>query len=123
MTEQDRTQLIVDIITKAQEGKSQPFRPILYWSEFSYYKKLARATKLIIKTLKISSNNLFKEYCLDVVNGTSDINKLLAYSQLLDILYFYTEELKTIKKMIKDYDDYLDNGNFWHSFFGGRREL
>lgn len=123
MTDQETTLLIQEIINKAQEGKAQPYRTILYWSEFKYYRGWTRSTKLIIKTLRISANNLFKEYCQDVITGISDVTKLLAYSELTDIIAFYENDLRTVHFMLTDYADYLEKGNFWYSFFGGRREI
>jgi hypothetical protein len=122
MTDQETTQVIQAIIDKAQEGKAQPFRTILYWSEFKYYRGLKKATKLVIKTLRISSKRLLKSYYEDVIAGISDFNKLLAHLQLLDIIDFYQQDLETIQTMLTEYDDYLGEGNFWYSFFGGRRE-
>jgi hypothetical protein len=118
----DVTQLILDIITKAQENKAQPFRDILYWSEYRYYKGLARSTKIVLKVLYSSADNLFKNYCKDVIAGISDVTKLLAYEQLLDIAEFYERDLETIQSMLIAYKKYLEDGNFWYSFFGGRRE-
>lgn len=124
MTDQETTILIQEIINKALEGTAQPFTPILYWGEFRYYSKWVRSTKLIIKTLRKSANNLFKEYCKDVIAGTSDITKLLAYQQLLDIKDFYEKDLKTIQSMLEDYDEYLgDFGNFINALLGGKREI
>lgn len=122
MTDQETTQVIQAIIDKAQEGKAQPFRTILYWSEFKYYRGLKKATRLVIETLRISSKRLFKSYCEDVIAGISDLSKLLAYLQLLDIIDFYQQDLETIQTMLTEYYDYLGEGNFWYSFFGGRRE-
>ncbi len=124
MTDQETTSLIRDIITKAQEDQAQPFRPILYWSEFNYYRRCTLSTKVIIKLLKTSAKNLFKEYCKDVIAGISDITKLLAYQQLLDIKDFYENELSTIRAMLDDYDEYLGNfRNFVSALCGERREL
>lgn len=123
MTDQETTLLIQDIINKALEGRVQPFRTILYWSEYRYYRRWTRSTKLIIKTLRASANNLFKEYCEDVIAGISDVTKLLAYSRLLDIISFYENDLKTVRFMLKDYDEYITTGNFWYAFLGGRREV
>ena len=123
MTDTETTQLISDIIAKAQEGKAYPFRHILYWSEFRYYRRWTVSTKLVIKTLKASANNLFKKYCKDVIAGISDVMKLLAYSELLEIIVFYENDLKIVQTMLDDYDEYLAKGNFWYSFLGGRREL
>jgi hypothetical protein len=123
MTDDEAKQLILDIINKPQEGKSLEFQPISYWSEFRYYSRLYRSTRLVIKTLKASANRLFKEYCKEVVAGTASVNKLLAYSQLLDIIAFYEADLSTIKRMLDDYDEYLGQGHFWYSFLGGQRDL
>lgn len=122
MTDQETTQVIQAIIDKAQEGKAQTFRTILYWSEFKYYHRFKKATKLIIKTLRISSKRLLKSYCEDVIAGIPDLSKLLAYSQLLDIIDFYQQDLETVQTMLTEYDNYLGEGNFWYSFLGGRRD-
>ena len=124
MTDQDAKLLIQDIIDKAAEGKAQPFRPILYWSEFRYYKGWIISTKVVIKTLKQAADNLFKEYCKDVIAGISDITKLLAYQQLLDIKDFYETDLNTVQQMMDDYDKYLGHwGNFFRALFGERRDI
>ena len=122
MTDQETTQLITNIINKALEGKAQPFRSILYWSEYRYYHRCIRSTKLIIRTLQVSAANLFKDYCQDVIDGISDVTKLLAYQQLLGIIAFYKNDLSTIQSMMLEYEDYLGEGNFWYSILGGRRE-
>lgn len=124
MNNSEANQLLLDIITQAQEGKSVEFRYITSWSEFIYYTRLSRSTKLVIKALSASADKVFKEYCKDVIAGISDINKLLAYSQLQDIIAFYNNDLAILKRMLDEYDDYLGNwGNFWHAFLGGEREL
>ena len=124
MTDQETTLLIQNIINKALKEDAQQFQHILYWNDFIYYHKYAISNKLIIRTLKQAAKNLFKGYCRDVVAGTSDIAKLVAYQALLDITDFYVEELKTIQAMLDDYDAYLvDLGDFFKAIFGGRREI
>ena len=116
-------ELILEIITNAQELKYIECRYITSWREFRYYTKLITSTKFIIRALKSSANRLYKSYCKDVIAGVSDVNKLLAYSQLLDIIKFYIKDLETLRKMVNEYDEYLGNGNFWYSFLGGERDL
>ena len=126
MTDQEKetAELIENIISKALEGNAQEFQSILYWSDFRYYRKCATANKLLIKALKHSANKLFKEYCRTVIAGISDVTKLLAYLQLLDVVDFYVEELRTIQAMLDDYDMYLgDPSNFFNAILGGEREL
>ncbi len=125
MTEQETTLLIYEILNKALEGDALPFKLITCWNEFLYYLRWSRSTKIVIKTLKTSANKLFKEYCQDVIAGISDITKLLAYKQLLDVTAFYENDLATVQKMLDEYDDYLgDWGNFWrHVFLRESRDL
>ena len=122
MDSTETTQLVLDILEKAQSNNHQPFQFILCWREFAYYRKLAVSTQLIIKTLQDSATGLFKEYCKDVIAGISDITKLFAYARLQEIIAFYEKDLKTIKQMLDDYDYYLGDGHFWYSFLGGQRE-
>lgn len=125
MTEQETTLLIYEILNKALEGDTLPFNLITCWDENLYYLRWSRSTKIVIKTLKTSANKLFKEYCQDVIAGISDITKLLAYKQLLDVIAFYENDLRTVQKMLDEYDEYLgDWGNFWrHVFLRESRDL
>jgi hypothetical protein len=125
MTEQETTLLIYEILNKALEGDAIPFTLITCWNENLYYLKWSRSTKIVIKTLKTSANKLFKEYCQDVIAGISDVTKLLAYKQLLDVIAFYENDLRTVQKMLDEYDDYLgDWGNFWrHVFLRESRDI
>lgn len=124
MIDQETTLIIQEVIDKALAGQAQPFKPIVCWGEFIYYHRGTISTKLIIKTLKQAAKNLLKEYCKDVIAGISDITKLLAYEQLLDILDFYKNELDTLNRMLADYDEYLGNWlNFFDALLGGRREV
>ena len=124
MTDNEAQQLLLDIINQAQEGQALEFQYIKSWYEFKYYKRLARSTKVVISTLSFSANNLFNEYCRDVIAGISDVNKLLAYSHLRDIIAFYEKDLETVNQMLDEYDEYLgDWSKFWHAFLGGERDL
>ena len=124
MVDQETTLLIQEVINKALTEQALVFSPIVCWSDFRYYRKRATFTKLIIKTLKRAAKNLFKEYYKAVINGISDITKLLAYEQLLDIIDFYKNELDTLNQMLADYDEYLGNWfNFFDALLGGRREI
>lgn len=123
MTDTETKELLLAILAKAQEGKSRQFQFITSWYDFRYYARLAKSNKIIIKALKTSANNLFKEYCKDVIAGVSDVDKLLAYVQLRDLTGFYEKDLNTLKQMLDEYDEYLGQGHFWYSFLGGERDI
>lgn len=124
MTDQETTLLIEEILAKAREGRAQPFAYILYWNEFKEYIRQRLSTKLVIKTLKASAKNLFKEYCSEIAAGASDVTKLFAYKQFLDIIDFYENELNTLQLMIDDYSEYLGNfRNFINALLGEKRSV
>ena len=123
MQEFDAQQVLLAIIQQAEEGKSLIFQQIKSWQEFRYYCRLKKSTKVVIKVLKTSADNVFKGYCKDVTSGISDITQLLAYNELLAIQDFYEKDLKTLEDMLKEYDDYLGQGNFLYSILGGERDL
>lgn len=122
MQHTEAQQLLVDIIEQANKPNT-PFTFITTWSEFRFYWRNRRATKLIIRTLKAAAANLFKTYCKDITTGSADVTKLLAVKQLEGIIVYYKKELDTLQRMLDDYDDYLGKGNFWYSFLGGERNL
>ena len=120
----EEQQLILKIVETALTEENLKFSYITTWHEFRYRAKQARATKMLIKVLKASARRLFKSYCTDVIAGVSDITKLTAHSQLLDVVAFYERDLTVLKQMTAEYDEYLgDCGNFFHAIFGGEREI
>jgi hypothetical protein len=122
MQHTEAQQLLLDIIEQAKKSNT-PFTFITTWNEFRFCRQNFRATKLIIKTLEASKQKLFKSYCKDIADGSADVDKLLATKQLEDIIAYYKRELDVLERMLKDYDDYLGQGNFWYSFLGGERNL
>lgn len=123
MQNTESQQLLLDIIEQAKTGQSLKFRYIRSWSEFTYRWQQVKSTKLLIRTLNGSAKKLFRSYCKDVIAGISDVNKILAYAQLQDVISFYERDLDTLKNMIKDYDEYLGDGYFWYSLLGGKRVI
>jgi hypothetical protein len=118
----EEQQLLIEILNYAQEGKFIEFRLIRSWNEFIGYWQDSKATKLVIKALRIGAEDLFKSYCEDIVSGSTDVNKLLAFTQLQDVIAFYERDLDTLKRMLDEYDEYLGN-HFWYSFLGGERDI
>lgn len=123
MQDTEAQELLLEILNNAEEGKSIQFRFITSWSEFRFCSRQSKATKLVIRVLRSAAKDLFKTYCEEIVTGSADFTKLLAYSEFQDIIAFYERDLDTLKKMLDEYDEYLGQGHFWYSFLGGEREL
>ena len=122
MQDTEAQDLLLEILKTAEEGRSVKFRLITSWYDYRARWRDYVATKLVVKTLKASAKKLFKHYCKSVKTGDADFTELLAYSQLLDIITFYKQDIDTLKKMLDEYDDYLWHGHFWYSFLGGERD-
>lgn len=121
MDEQAALLIISKILEQAQERKFTEFHLIDNFEEFLWYHDMEYSTKVVIKLLKRTSNNILKEYCKTVTSGISDVTQLLAYTQILDAVNFYKEELNIVTNMVDEYTRYLCHGNFWHAFLGGSR--
>jgi len=123
MQDKEAQELLLKILEYAEEGKLIQFQLITTWHDFISYWKDYRSTKLVIKMLTKAAANLFKTYCKEVSTGSTDFTKLLAYSQLQDVIAFYERDLDTLKRMLDEYDEYLGHGHFWFSFLGGTRDI
>jgi hypothetical protein len=123
MQDNDAQQLLTEIINYAEQAKQSEFQFITSWQEFMFYRKKHKSTKLVIKVMQKCATNLLNTYCKDIASGYADVTQLLAYTQFLDIIAFYKNELDTLKLMLDEYDEYLGHGNFWKSFLGGERDI
>ena len=120
MNNNSAEQLLQEILEHA-EGQPSEFRFIESLSDYRSCLRTYKATKLVIKILKISSKRLFKSYCGTIASGTSDFTQLVAFAQLKEIVDFYENELKTIYDMLDEYEEYLWQGNFIYALLGGER--
>jgi uracil phosphoribosyltransferase len=123
MQETETIEIIALLLNKAQENKHTEIRLITTWREFRAFKKQAKALKVVIKILRNSANSLLKVYCKEVVEGTQDFTKLLAYNQLLEVSDYYKRELEIVNEMITEYDKYLDDCNYIATLLGEVREV
>ena len=108
-------QLTLEILRQVEERRFTQFRLLGNWQEYQLCQQSIISTKLVIKVLRQSAGNLFKQYCKTVITGVSDINQLMAYSQLKEAEVFYNTELDTFGNMVDEYEDYLRHGNFLYA--------
>ena len=120
MQDQETREIINDLIQQAEDEDHVEFKLITTWEEYRFYLQQERAFKVVVKVLKACARATFRAYCEEVVSGESDLNKLLAYLQLQDVIAFYEQDLQTVKKMNTEYDEHLGNwGNFVKEFILG----
>ena len=120
MQDQEARELINELIQQAEAEDHVEHKLITSWEEYRFYLQQERALKVVIKVLRTCANATFDVYCEEILSGESDLNKLLAYVQLQDIIAFYEQDLQTVKKMNAEYDEHLGNwGNFVKEFILG----
>ena len=115
MTEQ---KLLSELSEYADSGERTKFKLLRNWQEYKYFKKVKYSTEVLIKFLYKIADNQLKSYCKDIVSGSTDVYKLLAYNHVMKIYRCYTEELNTIQDMLDEYEAYLASGN-WPDFVWG----
>lgn len=121
MHDDEIKQLLITIIETAKTTKLSEFRFIRNWSDYRFCKGKRRSYKLLIQSLQRVSGRLFKKYCSGVVNGTNNINQLLAYQQLQETMQYYTSEYNTYTDMVFEYEAYLMEGNYLGALLGDIR--
>lgn len=121
MQDLDAQEIITELIQQAEENKNTEFHLITTWDEYLYYLGQERSLKVVLKVLQQCANSIFKTYCKEIPFGTADFNLLLAYNKFKDIEAYYAQELKTIKEMNAEYDNYLGSWtNFFNAIFLGQ---
>ena len=117
-------EIINELINQAESGEHTDRHLITTWTEYRFYLGQQRALKVVIKLLRNCADLVFADYCKEIPLGTSDLNKLLAYSQLRDVTAYYEQELALVKEMNDEYDNYLGNwANFFKAIIGYQREI
>lgn len=115
MTEQN---ILSELTSFMEAGEHTKFQLLQSWQEYVFTRKVRRAIKTLIKSLRVSAKKQLKHYCKDVIGGKSDFNRLLAYNYINNILNFYLGELKIAEEMLDEYEQYLAAGNWinflWH---------
>lgn len=120
----DTKELILELINHARAGVHTKIEQLRFFSEYVAARITYSATTKIINVLRLAADNIFNTYCKAVESQQADVNMLLAYKQLQQAVDFYTEELDMIKVILKDYENYLWDGNFLRSIlFGEERDL
>ena len=116
--------LVTELVCRAESAKHMKFHFLRHWTEYTDTKKVRRAHKLLVESIRKSADRLFKQYCKSIITGDSDVINLVAYTTTKNVLSFYEEELLILDNMLEEYEAYLFSGNFIGSwlFFDYRPE-
>ena len=109
--------LLVELITNTERGQHRPFQLLINYREYFRARKIRRAHKLLVASLKQSLDKQLKKYCKAITAGETEVIKLFAYCTINKVLEFYEEELRIINDMIDEYECYLE-GNLLDFILG-----
>lgn len=123
MNKNDYTQVLAELLNRAQAGKHTKFEYICTLREYKFRKIERRTIKFVIKNLNSNAKSLFKSHCKDIKQGTSDVTKLLLRNAILSAIEFYREEFLIFDDMIREYEAYLACDHFISSFVGEIRPI
>ncbi len=120
----DTRELILELINHARTGVHTKIEQLRFFREYVAARITCSATTKVINVLGLAADNIFNTYCKAVECQQADVNMLLAYKQLRQAVNFYKEELCMINVVLKDYENYLWDGNFLRAvLFGEERDL
>lgn len=114
-------QAILDLIEYAQAGNHMDFKLITFWTEYWKVRKLRRDLRGLIRCLKTSMKRLLKAHCKRVIKGIANVNDLVAYIMLEDLVLFEIEELRIVEDMLDEYKTYLSKSSFMVALLGFER--
>ena len=113
-----------ELIERALSGENTKFTQLRFAKDYINTRVMRIALRRIIRLFEQSADKLFNVYCKDVRKHQADVTALLAYKTFLQIIDFYKKDLTIINSELKDYEDWLLDGNFISAFiFGAEREL
>lgn len=123
----DTKELILELVENARDGVHTEFEQLRFFNEYIAARIMYKSLKKVIEDLEYSADNLFNTYCGAVKQQQADVNLLLAYKQLQLAVNYYKEESRIIKATLKDFENWLWNGNVVEVIktvlFGEERDL
>lgn len=120
----DSRGFFLKLIDHALTNEHTKFEQLRFFDDYAGARVAYRSIKKVIGVLEDSACNLFNTYCKAVRKQQADVNLLLAYRQIQQVIIFYKEEQKILKNTLEDYEDYLREGNFIKAaIFGEMRDI
>jgi hypothetical protein len=122
LTLDEQTQkILAGILDYANAGQHIEFRLLDSWQVYRSIQQKRKIAKRLVKNLRFTHKLLFKKYCAEIPEHTTQLTKLLVCNTIKNAADFYTEELKTLTDMAEEYECYLLSGNFLDFIFYGER--
>lgn len=111
-----------DLIAFAQTGDHTTFRYLRNFPDYLFIRKTKRALRAFLDNLQLRAYELFDNYCDKVTCGNSQVEELLTYKALHEIIDFYEDEYLITLGVLQEFEAYMKSGHFIDMIFFGERE-
>ena len=115
-------ELAEQLIKRAKEGDHSKFEFIRSLEEYFAARMIKKALKKVVKSFSTPRNNLYTAYIKDIEEGINDLNVILAFSELEQVIKFYDDEIGIVSDMIDEYVSYVHSGHIWDTLVGNYRK-
>lgn len=113
--------ILAGILDYAEAGQHLEFRLLESWHEYNTMKQKRKLAKQLINNLCYTHKLLFKKYCQEIPEHTTQVTKLLICNTMKTAAEFYLKERDIMSEMIEEYECYLLSGNFLDFLFYSKR--
>ena len=117
----DNETFLSELVNTMRQGQHQKFQFLTSWYEYVGARKYRKSYKLLLASIRQGANKLLKKYCRSITVGETSVSNMFAYRIMLDLLEFYSIELRILEDMIEEYEAYLANGNWLDFVLGTQR--
>ena len=100
MMNDDSLELAEQLIQRAKKGDHSNFEFIRSLEEYAAAKMIKKALKKVVKSFDTPKNNLYRAHVKSVQEGEDELNVILAFSELVQVVNFYNDEIEIVSDMI-----------------------
>ena len=122
MMNDDSLELAEQLIQRAKKGDHSNFEFIRSLEEYAAAKMIKKALKKVVKSFDTPKNNLYRAHVKSVQEGEDELNVILAFSELVQVVNFYSDEIGIVSDMIDEYVSYVHSGHIWDTLVGNYRK-
>ena len=120
--EDNELQVAEQLIQRAKKGEHSEFEFIRSIEEYFAARTIKKTLRKVIKSFTTPRNNLYSAYIESIKAGTNNLNVILAFSELEQVIKFYEDEIWIISDMIDEYRVYVHSGHIIDTIIGNYRK-
>ena len=122
MSKDPNTSITSDLIAFAKAGEHTQFQYLRNFRDYLFIKETKQSILELVNRLVLIADNLFNEYCVEVSQGSTSVEKLLTYKELDKLIDFYEEEYLITLDVLQEFEAYMKSGHILDMILFRERE-